>query len=65
MMDTFKKFAALKAEVYLSTDNVQHAIKSQHCLDSFVLMLTWIGTLSTVFQVLWLLPKMMIALLAC
>lgn len=37
-------------EVYLSTENVQHTIKSQHLLVNFVLMLTWIGTLQIVFQ---------------
>lgn len=59
-----KNFAALTAEVYLSIGNVQHTIKSWHLLDTFVLMLTWIGILQMVFQGLWLLPKMVIALLA-
>lgn len=56
-----KNFAALMAEVYLSIENVQHAIKSQHLLDNLVLMFTWIGTLQIVFKDLWLLPKMVIA----
>lgn len=59
-----KNFATLMAEVYLSIENVQHTIKSWHLLDTFVLMLTWIGTLQMVFQDFWLLPKMVIALLA-
>lgn len=44
-----KNFAALMAKVYLSIENMQHTIKSQHLLDNFVLMLTWIGTLQAVF----------------